>query len=195
MDVGQRERHVTNPLFYDEFSDPDLIRVGEDYYLTGTTMHAHARASDPPFEGPGELEAARIRVRAVDLGPGVPVGAREAVYGQGIWAPSFRYHDGTFYIFSNINRHQTQHVPRQEPTGPVDPYPDKRSFHDLSVLFDDDGKIYVIWGYQGIRFAQLDEDLTDVVPGTEKVVIQRGAGMGEGVHLYKIDGRYYIFSA
>src|SRR5678816_4268157 len=30
----------TNPLFYDEFSDPDLIRVGDDYYLTGTTMHA-----------------------------------------------------------------------------------------------------------------------------------------------------------
>src|SRR5262245_33458303 len=30
----------TNPIFYDEFSDPDLIRVGEDYYLTGTTMHA-----------------------------------------------------------------------------------------------------------------------------------------------------------
>ena len=29
----------TNPLFYDEFSDPDLIRVGDDYYLTGTTMH------------------------------------------------------------------------------------------------------------------------------------------------------------
>jgi beta-xylosidase len=30
----------SNPLFYDEFSDPDLIRVGDDYYLTGTTMHA-----------------------------------------------------------------------------------------------------------------------------------------------------------
>ncbi|HVG40006.1 MAG TPA: hypothetical protein VM888_00245 [Chitinophagaceae bacterium] len=30
----------TNPLFYDEFSDPDLIRIGDDYYLTGTTMHA-----------------------------------------------------------------------------------------------------------------------------------------------------------
>src|SRR5467141_1726364 len=30
----------SNPLFYDEFSDPDMIRVGEDYYLTGTTMHA-----------------------------------------------------------------------------------------------------------------------------------------------------------
>ena len=30
----------TNPLFYDEFSDPDMIRVGDDYYLTGTTMHS-----------------------------------------------------------------------------------------------------------------------------------------------------------
>jgi hypothetical protein len=30
----------SNPLFYDEFSDPDMIRVGPDYYLTGTTMHA-----------------------------------------------------------------------------------------------------------------------------------------------------------
>jgi xylan 1,4-beta-xylosidase len=32
----------SNPLFYDEFSDPDMIRVGSDYYLTGTTMHAMA---------------------------------------------------------------------------------------------------------------------------------------------------------
>src|SRR6267378_2372136 len=30
----------TNPLFYDEFSDPDMIHVGQDYYITGTTMHA-----------------------------------------------------------------------------------------------------------------------------------------------------------
>ena len=35
----------TNPLFYDEFSDPDLIRVGDDFYFTGTTMHARAVAT------------------------------------------------------------------------------------------------------------------------------------------------------
>jgi len=71
----------------------------------------------------------------------------------------------------------------------------KRSFHDLSVLFDDDGKAYVVWGYQEIRFARLDDDLTDVVPGTEKVVIEKAAGMGEGLHWYKVEGRYYILSA
>ena len=42
----------TNPLFYDEFSDPDLIRVGEDYYLTGTTMHAMNGAMKPALPTP-----------------------------------------------------------------------------------------------------------------------------------------------
>jgi xylan 1,4-beta-xylosidase len=37
-DIG--DGTFSNPLFYDEFSDPDLIRVGEDYYMTGTTMHS-----------------------------------------------------------------------------------------------------------------------------------------------------------
>ena len=62
----------------------------------------------------------------------------------------------------------------------------KRSFHDLSVLFDDDGKAYVVWGYRGIRLAELTPDLLDVVPGTEREIIPPGAGMGEGLHLYKI---------
>lgn len=39
MDGRQRQRDYTNPLLYDEFSDPDVLRVGEDYYLAGTTMH------------------------------------------------------------------------------------------------------------------------------------------------------------
>jgi beta-xylosidase len=71
----------------------------------------------------------------------------------------------------------------------------KRSFHDLSVLFDDDGRVYVVWGYQEIRLAQLDHDLTDIVSGTERVIIDKSAGMGEGSHFYKIDGKYFITSA
>ena len=71
----------------------------------------------------------------------------------------------------------------------------KRSFHDLSVLFDDDGSAYVVWGYQDIHLAQLDSTLTDIVPGTERVLFPKDAGMGEGSHFYKIDGTYYITSA
>jgi beta-xylosidase len=70
----------------------------------------------------------------------------------------------------------------------------KKSLHDLSVLFDD-GKIYAIWGYRSIKFAQLTDDLTDIVPGTEREIIPKEAGMGEGLHFYKIKGKYLITSA
>lgn len=71
----------------------------------------------------------------------------------------------------------------------------KRSFHDLSVLFDDDDKVCVIWGYQEIHLAELDASLTDIVPGSERIIIHKGAGMGEGSHFYKFDGEYLITSA
>ncbi|PTX97955.1 glycoside hydrolase 43 family protein [Opitutus sp. ER46] len=185
----------TNPLFYDEFSDPDLIRVGEDYYLTGTTMHAQPGL---PVLHSRDLVNWRLLTYVfdrLDLGPEFRLEEGREIYGQGIWAPSFRHHRGTFYIFSNINRQGTQLFRATNPAGPWTHTRMKRTFHDLSVLFDDDGKVYVIWGYQGIHLAQLNEELTDVVPGTERVIIEKGSGIGEGCHFYKLNGKYYILSA
>jgi beta-xylosidase len=184
----------SNPLFYDEFSDPDLIRVGEHFYLTGTTMHAMPGL--PILRSPDLVnwELAGYALDKLDLGPEFRLEGGD-VYGQGIWAPSFRHHQGTYYIFTNVNRRKTQMFRARDPAGPWTRTEMKRSFHDLSVLFDDDGKVYVIWGYQEIRLAQLDSDLTDIVPGTERVIIEKSAGMGEGSHFYKIDGRYFITSA
>jgi beta-xylosidase len=71
----------------------------------------------------------------------------------------------------------------------------KRSLHDLSVLFDDDGTAWVVWDHQRMHVARLTDDLTDIVPGTEKVLFAQDAGMGEGAHFYKIAGKYYILSA
>jgi xylan 1,4-beta-xylosidase len=185
----------SNPLFYDEFSDPDLIRVGEDYYMTGTTMHSMPGL---PVLHSRDLVNWRLLGYAfdrLDLGPEFRLEDGKEAYGQGIWAPSFRHHNGTFYIFSNVNRRRTQLFRAKNPAGPWTRTELKRSFHDLSVLFDTDGKVYVIWGYQGINFAQLNDELTDVVPGSERVIIPKDAGMGEGVHFYRIDGKYYITSA
>ena len=131
----------------------------------------------------------------LDLGPEFRLEGGKEIYGQGIWAPCLRYHEGAFFIFSNVNRHTTQLFRATNPAGPWTRTAMGRSFHDLSVLFDDDGKVYVIWGYQDIHFAELNRDLTDIVAGTEKIIIKKGAGIGEGLHWYKIDGKYYIFSA
>ncbi len=185
----------SNPLFYDEFSDCDLIRVGRDFYLTGTTMHSMPGL---PILHSRDLVNWRFLAYAfdrLDLSPAFRLEQGQNVYGQGIWAPSFRHHDGVFYIFSNVNGQTTQLFRATNPAGPWTRTAMKRSFHDVSVLFDDDGKAYVVWGYRGIRLAQLTDDLLDLVPGSEREIIASSAGMGEGLHLYKIRGKYYLTSA
>ena len=185
----------TNPLFYDEFSDPDLIRVGGDFYLTGTTMHAMPGLPILHSQDLVNWTLLGYASDRLDLGPEFRLQNGGQIYGQGIWAPSFRYHDGTFHIFTNVNGRTTQLFRATDPRGPWTRTAMRRSFHDLSVLFDDDGKVYVVWGYRDIHFAELDSDLTDIVPGTERVIIPADAGMGEGSHFYRIRGRYYIVSA
>jgi xylan 1,4-beta-xylosidase len=185
----------TNPLFYEEFSDPDLIRVGDDFYLTGTTMHSMPGLPVLHSKDLVNWRLVSYAMQRLDLGPAFRLEDGQNVYGQGIWAPSFRHHDGTFYIFSNVNRQTTQVFTARDPGGPWQHRAMKRALHDLSVLFDDDGKVYVVWGYRSIKLAQLNEALDDIVPGTEREIIPESAGMGEGLHFYKIDGRYFIISA
>ncbi|AQR74256.1 glycoside hydrolase 43 family protein [Sphingomonas sp. LM7] len=185
----------TNPLFYDEFSDPDMIRVGEDYYLTGTTNHSQPGLPILHSRDLVNWTLLGYAFDRMDLGPDMRLEGGKSMYGQGIWAPSFRYHNGIFYIFSNVNGHTTQVFRATNPAGPWTRTPMKRSLHDLGVLFDDDGKVYVVWGYREVRMAQLNAALDDVVPGSERVIIKAEQGMGEGAHLYKVDGRYYISSA
>jgi beta-xylosidase len=185
----------TNPLFYDEFSDPDLIRVGDWFYLTGTTMHAMPGLPVLRSKDLVNWEFLSYAADRLDFGPGFRLEDGKGIYGQGIWAPSLRFHNGTFYIFTNINGRGTQIYSATDPKGPWKHSEMKRSLHDLSVLFDDDGKAYVVWDHQQMRIAELTADLTDIVPGTEKVLFAKTAGMGEGAHFYKIDGKYYILSA
>jgi xylan 1,4-beta-xylosidase len=185
----------TNPLFYDEFSDPDMIHVGEYFYLTGTTMHTMPGLPILRSRDLVNWEFVCYAMDKLDLGPQFRLEGSKNVYGQGIWAPSFRHHNGTFYIFSNVNGQTTQMFKATNAAGPWTRIPMKRSFHDLSVLFDDDGKVYVVWGYDELHFARLNDELTDAVPGTESVIIKKGSGMGEGSHFYKINGKYIITSA
>ena len=145
----------TNPLFYEEFSDPDLIRVGTDYYLTGTTMHSMPGLPVLHSKDLVNWEFLSYALDKLDLGPEYRLGGGKNIYGQGIWAPSFRYHNGTFYIFSNVNHQTTQVFRAADPAGPWTHTQMKRAFHDLSVLFDDDGKVYVVWGYRNIHIAHL----------------------------------------
>lgn len=185
----------SNPLFFDEFSDPDLIRVGEDYYLTGTTMHTMPGLPVLHSKDLVNWEFLSYACERLDYGPSYRIEDGRTIYGQGIWAPCLRFHKGKYYIFSNVNGRSTQVFTATNPRGPWTHREMKRGFHDLSVLFDDDGKTYVVWGYRDLHIAQLNETLDDIVPGTEHAPFGRDSLIGEGSHFYKINGKYIITSA
>ncbi len=186
----------TNPLFYDEFSDPDMIRVGDDFYLAGTTMHAMPSLVVLHSKDLVNWGFLSYAVDRLDFGPAYRLEDGKDIYGQGIWAPCIRYNNGTFYLFTNVNGRKTQLFRATNPAGPWTHSELGCSLHDLSVLFDDDGKVYAVWSYGEVMFAQLKPDLSDIIPETKRVLIPAaGNAMGEGHHFYKINGKYYIVSA
>ena len=173
----------TNPLFYDEFSDPDIIRVGDDFLFHRHNDARHARPASAALKGFGELGIPRLRARQAGSRTGVSPGKWKV----SLWAR----HLGTelplpqrnVYIFSNVNGRHTQLFTATNPAGPWQHTELKHSFHDLSVLFDDDGKIHVVWGYEDIHLAQLTDDLKDIVPGTERVLFAKRCRHGRRLAL------------
>lgn len=184
----------TNPLFYEEFSDPDIIRVGADFYMTGTTMHTMPGLPVLHSTDLVNWTLLGYALDRLDLGPQFRLEGGE-IYGQGIWAPCIRYRNGTFYIFSNVNGQKTQIFTATDPRGPWTHTEAEFNYHDLTVFFDDDGRAYVVWGYRNLRIAELDETLHRVIPGTERDLTPPGSLMGEGAHFYKVNGKYLITSA
>ena len=185
----------TNPLFYDEFSDPDLIRVGGDFYLAGTTMHSMPGLVILHSKDLVNWRFLSYAFQRLELGPAFNLEDGREVYGQGIWAPCLRYHDGKFYVFSNINGYGLQVFVAEDPAGPWEHRNFQGAIYDLSVLFDDDGRVYAVHGYDEVSITELKPDLSGIIEGTARVVIPRGHAMGEGHHFYKINGKYYIISA
>lgn len=188
----------TNPLFYDEFSDPDVIRVGDDYYLAGTTMHCTPGLVVLHSKDLVNWELASYCFnRWNDVLPDDKFRLQNGkqVYGQGVWAPVIRYNNGTFYVFTNVNGNGLQLFTSKSAYGPWEHKALGGHIYDLSVLFDDDGTAWAIHGYDEVKVTQFKPDFSGYVEGSERVIIPRGSAMGEGHHAYKIDGKYYIISA
>ena len=185
----------TNPLFYDEFSDPDILRVGDDYYLAGTTMHSVPGLVILRSKDLVNWENVAYCFDRFDFSDDAfSLKNHQEIYGQGIWAPAIRYANGQFYLFSNINGKGLQCYTAKDIRGPWTHHNMQGRIYDLSVLFDDDGKIYAIHGYGEVKCTELKADMSGPVEATERVIIPEGNAVGEGHHMYKIGGMYYLIS-
>jgi len=190
--------YSTNPLTGMDHPDPDVIRVGDTYYMICTTMHF--------FPG-GEIlrsydlinwEPCTYIYDTLEHTSGERLEGEETIYGHGMWAASLRYHNGKFYaVFIAHEWDRTFLFTADRIEGPWVKSYIEGIYHDPSLLFDDDGRTYIVYGNRDIHLTELNEDLTAPKQGGIDRIIVRDAPdslLGyEGSHLYKINGKYLLF--
>lgn len=199
------QERARNPVIWADVPDPAVVRVGDTYFMSSTTMHM---SPGLPIMASKDLVNWELVSYAYDtLGDNDALTLRngEDAYGAGSWASSLRYHDGTFYVstFSSTTG-RTYVFSTQDPeSGPWQEASFEPSLHDGSLFFDDDGRIYMLWGGGDLRLTELTADPWGIKPGGfDEVVIENasepaGDDIGlpaEGSHLLKVDGGYYLMN-
>ena len=194
-DVG---RIFTNPMMWADVPDPDVIRVGKDFYLVSTTMHLMPGAPIMRSRNLVNWETVGYLFDRLDDTPRYNLSnAKEGtVYGRGQWATSLRYHEGTYYAYFSPNDtpYKGYLYKTKNPAGKWELHSRLPHFHDASLFFDDDDKAYVFYGTG--ELVQLNDALTGIQPGTQKMrLFERDStetGLLEGSRVIKHEGRYYL---
>ena len=189
---------ATNPITRTDYPDPDVIRVGDTYYMVSTTMYFMPGCEILRSYDLAHWEHAAYVYDRLDSTPAQRMENGSNIYGQGMWAASLRYHEGLFYIcFVANDTHKTYLYRSKDINGPWEKSEIRGFYHDNSILFDDDGRVYIVYGNREIHLTELDGDLSGPKEGgTDRVILSDSADapLGfEGSHLYKINGRYYLF--
>jgi len=186
-----------NPITKLDYPDPDVIRVGDIYYMVSTTMH---------FMPGGEIlrsydlvnwEHAAFVYDRLDSTSRQRLEGVQNIYGKGMWAASLRFYRGVFYIcFVANDTGKTYLYTARSIVGPWEKRQIEGFYHDCSLLFDED-TVYIAYGNKDIYITQLNADLTaPLVGGLHRLAVSDAGhpGLGyEGTHFYKINGKYYLF--
>jgi beta-xylosidase len=179
-----------NPVLPADYSDPDVIRVGDDFYLIASEFHfmgiqvLHSR----------DLVNWRIIGRVFDRLPLDPKYDELRAYSQGTWAPSLRYHDGRFYLYVCTPRDGLLRWTAKDPAGPWEMTVIKAidQWEDPCPFWDDDGQAYLVHGRLGagpLLLHKMSADGSQLLD--DGVEIYRGP-VAEGPKLFKRHGWYYI---
>ncbi len=189
---------LTNPIFYSDVPDVDVIRVGKAYYMVSTSMHTFPGCPIMKSENLADWEIIGYVFDRLEDNAAHNLLDGKGIYGQGSWAASFRQHKDTFYVCFSSNDSKTFYVYK---TKDIENGPWERStidgiYHDPALLFDDD-RVFVIYGCGDIQITELTEDVTAVKEnGVNQLLMEtkiENIGLRcEGCHAHKIDGMYYL---
>lgn len=191
------DRNTINPLTRLDYPDLDIIRVEDTYYMVSTTMHFMPGCEILRSYDLIHWEHAAYVYDRLDSTPEQCLEAGD-IYGKGMWAASLRCHRGVYYVcFVANDTEKTYLYTAEQIQGPWKKQLVEGFYHDCSLLFDEDGKVYIAYGNRRIHLTQLKEDLSGPLPGgLDRIVVQDAEGpfLGyEGTHFYKFNGKYYLF--
>ncbi len=205
--------HYINPVINADYSDPDVCRVGDDFYMTSSSFACfpglqilHSTdlvnwkligAALTDYPGTGWEESGL---------PGPEEWRSVPQHGNGVWAPAIRYHNGEFYIYCGDPDRGVFMVKTKDPRGKWDDpvwVVKAKGYIDPCPLWDEDGKAYLSHGCAGSRaglksvlfVAPMSEDGT-YLTGSSRIVYDGHQTQPtiEGTKFYKREGFYYIFS-
>ncbi|MEX6686248.1 glycoside hydrolase 43 family protein [Danxiaibacter flavus] len=196
-----------NPILWGDWPDPDIIRVGEDFYFVSTSMHY---VPGCPILHSKDLVNWEISGYAVDRYNEDP---RYDLHGgnmylRGSWAATIRHHNGLFYVGFctpawDKEKGNFSICISKDIKGPWTRTIFPEYLYDPGLFFDDDGKVYVVHGQGKLYVTELAADVRSTV-GQAKLIwserIEKPQGSTapynaygmEGSHVYKVNGYYYI---
>jgi len=198
-----QESTFSNPLAYTDVPDMSMIRVGDTYYMSSTTMHM---VPGVPIMKSKDLVNWKIVSYAYNALGGMDeleLNNGKNNYGRGTWASSLRFHNGLFYISTFVQTTNKTYIftTKDIEKGPWVEHSFSPSYHDNSLFLDDDGRIYLIYGAGKLGILEIKEDLSGVKEGTGRTLIENASAPGgnimlpaEGSQLFKHDGKYFLFN-
>lgn len=195
-----------NPVIFADYSDPDVVRVGDDFYLVASSFNA---APGLPILHSRDLVHWSIIGHAAPRLPSPRYDVPQ--HGNGMWAPSLRVHGGRFWIYVGDPDLGIFMTTASDPRGPWEPLTlvaEAKGWIDPCPLWDDDGAMYLVhaWaksraGFNGVlSVRRLSPDGRSIVvddrTGRGTVVFEGGTKHPtiEGPKFYKRNGFYYIFA-
>ncbi len=191
-----------NPILYADYSDPDAIRVGDDFYMTASSFDA---VPGLPILHSKDLVNWTIIGHALNQQPPIEVYSKTQ-HGNGVWAPAMRYHNGEFYIFYPDPEFGIYMVKAKNPAGPWSTpllIKQARGWIDPCPLWDDDGNAYLVSAMAASRsgiksvlvVSRMSTDGTKLLDDGALVFDgHEGNPTVEGPKFYKRSGYYYIFA-
>lgn len=200
----EAQRPATNPVIYADVPDMSIVRVGDTYYMSSTTMHM---APGLPLMKSKDLvnwETVNYLYDTLADMPAMNLDDGQNTYGRGSWASCIRYHNGRFYVstFAQTTGKTYFFISDALEKGPWKRIEFSPAYHDHTFFFDEDGRTYLIWGNGKLFMAELEDDFSGVKQGTERVLLENASAPAgdkimlgaEGSQLFKINGKYYLFN-